>query len=71
MSFELTMNPSVNGAGLVRPEVFQGACPLPISNYKNIVLAHGSGGRLSHQLIQQIILPSFRNDSDINVNFDW
>ncbi len=38
------------------------SCPLPISDYKEIVLAHGSGGRLSHRLIDQVILPAFRND---------
>ena len=38
-----------------------GTCPLPIGDYKEIVLAHGSGGKLSHQLIQQIVLPQFRN----------
>jgi hydrogenase expression/formation protein HypE len=37
------------------------ACPLPISDHKNIVLAHGSGGKLSHQLIQKMVLPAFRN----------
>jgi len=39
-----------------------GACPLPITNYKEIVLAHGSGGKLSQQLIQGIVLPQFRNE---------
>jgi len=39
-----------------------GVCPLPISNYKEIVLAHGSGGKLSQQLIEGIIVPRFRND---------
>jgi len=38
------------------------SCPLPISEHKNIVLAHGSGGKLSHQLIQKMVLPAFRND---------
>ena len=38
-----------------------GTCPVPITNHKEIVLAHGSGGRLSHQLIQQLILPQFHN----------
>src|SRR5213595_2201045 len=38
------------------------SCPLPITNYKNIVLAHGSGGKLSHQLIQKMVLPAFRNE---------
>ena len=39
-----------------------GSCPLPITNYKEIVLAHGSGGKLSQQLIQSVVLPRFRND---------
>jgi hydrogenase expression/formation protein HypE len=38
------------------------SCPLPISGHKNIVLAHGSGGKLSHHLIQKMVLPAFRND---------
>lgn len=38
-----------------------GACPLPISNHKEIVLAHGSGGILTHRLIEQVILPRFKN----------
>jgi hypothetical protein len=29
------------------------SCPLPITDYKEIVLAHGSGGKLSHQLISK------------------
>jgi len=39
-----------------------GSCPLPISNYKEIVLAHGSGGKLSQQLIQGMVVPRFRNE---------
>jgi hydrogenase expression/formation protein HypE len=38
------------------------SCPLPITNYKEIVLAHGSGGKLSHQLIDKMVLPQFRNE---------
>ncbi len=38
------------------------SCPIPITNYKEIVLAHGSGGKLSQQLIEKMILPQFRND---------
>ena len=37
------------------------ACPAPILDHKTIVLGHGSGGRLTHQLIQKMILPAFRN----------
>ena len=39
-----------------------GTCPLPLSDYQDIVLAHGSGGKLSQQLIQEILLPQFRNE---------
>src|SRR4051794_18719405 len=38
------------------------SCPLPITNYKEIVLAHGSGGKLSHQLIEKMVLPQFGNE---------
>lgn len=42
--------------------LLSGACPLPITNYKEIVLAHGSGGKLSHQLIEKLVLPQFQNE---------
>jgi hydrogenase expression/formation protein HypE len=38
------------------------ACPLPILDHKQIVLGHGSGGRLTAELIQKIFLPAFTND---------
>lgn len=37
------------------------ACPAPILDHKTIVLGHGSGGKLSHQLVEKMILPAFRN----------
>ena len=37
-------------------------CPLPISTHREIVLAHGSGGRLTRQLIERIVLPEFHNE---------
>jgi hydrogenase expression/formation protein HypE len=37
------------------------ACPAPILDHKTIVLGHGSGGKLTHQLIQKLIVPAFRN----------
>jgi hydrogenase expression/formation protein HypE len=37
------------------------SCPLPIEQYPNIMLAHGGGGRLSHQLIEKMFLPAFGN----------
>ncbi len=38
------------------------ACPLPITNYEQVTLAHGGGGKLSQQLIQQMFLSQFKND---------
>jgi len=38
------------------------SCPIPITNYTEIVLAHGSGGKLSHQLMEKMVLPQFRNE---------
>jgi hydrogenase expression/formation protein HypE len=38
-------------------------CPLPIDRYPNILLAHGGGGKLMHQLIESLFLPAFKNES--------
>ena len=38
------------------------SCPVPISDYKNVLLAHGGGGRLSHQIIQKMFVSQFRNE---------
>jgi len=37
-------------------------CPIPISEYPVITMAHGSGGRLSHQLIDMMFRPAFANE---------
>ena len=37
-------------------------CPTPIFNHKQIVLGHGSGGKLTSDLIQKVFLPAFAND---------
>lgn len=36
-------------------------CPIPKSDYPNILLAHGGGGRLMHQLIEKIFIQAFQN----------
>jgi hydrogenase expression/formation protein HypE len=38
-----------------------GACPVPITDHKEIVMGHGSGGRLTQQLIERMVLPAFDN----------
>jgi hydrogenase expression/formation protein HypE len=40
---------------------FTPACPIPISQYPHVLLAHGGGGRLMHQLIGKMFLAAFRN----------
>lgn len=40
---------------------FNLSCPLPRVADDRIVLAHGGGGRLTHQLIEKIFLPAFAN----------
>ena len=37
------------------------SCPLPLTRHKTIVLGHGSGGRLTAQLIRDLFLPAFDN----------
>lgn len=36
-------------------------CPIPISNYPKVLLAHGGGGKLMQQLIDKIFQTSFAN----------
>ena len=35
-------------------------CPLPIQKYPRVLLAHGGGGKLMRQLIDDILLPNFQ-----------
>jgi hydrogenase expression/formation protein HypE len=38
-----------------------GSCPIPIYEHKQIVLGHGSGGKLTADLIDTVFLPAFHN----------
>jgi hydrogenase expression/formation protein HypE len=38
-----------------------GSCPIPIFAHPHIVLGHGSGGKLTADLIEQVFLPAFHN----------
>ncbi len=37
------------------------SCPLPLTQHKTVVMGHGSGGRLTAQLIHDLFLPWFDN----------
>ncbi len=40
---------------------FNPVCPLPIQQYPQVLLAHGGGGKLMHQLIETVFVPAFSN----------
>jgi hydrogenase expression/formation protein HypE len=48
----MTVEPAT-GSGL--------SCPLPVTDHATVLLGHGGGGRLTHQLIERIFLPAFEN----------
>jgi hydrogenase expression/formation protein HypE len=37
------------------------SCPLPLTQHERVVLGHGSGGKLTAQLIDTVFLPAFSN----------
>ena len=45
-----------------RPNIDGWSCPAPLSGPEQILLGHGSGGRLTADLIRGIFLPAFAND---------
>ena len=40
---------------------FTPACPIPLSDYPHVLLAHGGGGKLMHNLIGKMFVPTFDN----------
>ena len=40
---------------------FNLSCPIPLEQYPNVLLAHGGGGRLMHQLINRLFAPIFQS----------
>jgi hydrogenase expression/formation protein HypE len=38
-------------------------CPLPLRDYPKIVLGHGGGGKLSAELVENLFLPAFHNET--------
>lgn len=48
----------------MRNEVIAGAlgqCPLPLTDHTDVLLGHGSGGKLMSDLIERMFVPAFRN----------
>lgn len=46
----------------VLPGQWSLSCPAPKSNYDRVLLGHGSGGRLTADLISRVFLPAFDNE---------
>ncbi len=45
------------------PDFQSQVCPVPLRHDDQIVLGHGSGGGLTHELIKRVFLPNFSNPS--------
>ena len=43
------------------PDFSDFVCPTPLRDYPHVILGHGGGGALSHELIEGIFLPAFSN----------
>ncbi|MHB1556792.1 MAG: hydrogenase expression/formation protein HypE [Isosphaeraceae bacterium] len=65
MSFSAERRPAgdadAEGAATIGPDSL-GRCPLPRSQYGQIVMGHGGGGRLSADLIERLFVPAFGGD---------
>ncbi len=40
---------------------FSATCPIPISQYPHVLMAHGGGGKLMHQLLENVFGKAFSN----------
>ncbi len=43
--------------------LLQVSCPMPLTNHRHLLLAHGGGGKLSKELLDKLIVPAFTNPS--------
>jgi hydrogenase expression/formation protein HypE len=51
-----------------KPSLEQLTCPVPLPAQDTILLGHGSGGRLSAELLQKVFLPAFQNPALNSLN---
>jgi len=45
----------------MNPPDFNASCPLPIQQYSHVLMAHGGGGKLMHQLLESVFGKAFSN----------
>jgi hydrogenase expression/formation protein HypE len=49
---------------LKTPSLTEGAaCPVPLRHTDRIVMGHGSGGRMTHDLVRRLFLPALQNEA--------
>jgi hydrogenase expression/formation protein HypE len=46
----------------MRPDFANLSCPTPVTDRERVLLGHGSGGRLSAELLRSVFLPALGND---------
>jgi hydrogenase expression/formation protein HypE len=51
-----------------KPSLDNLACPAPLPAQDKVLLGHGSGGRLSAELLQKVFLPAFQNPALNSLN---
>ena len=59
MSPPIGQHPIQNRKSKIQNQIVSLSCPIPIQQYPTVLLAHGGGGRLMHQLIDQMFLSVF------------
>src|SRR5689334_21714334 len=52
---------SSDGCTPTQPSLLSLECPVPVASSTEILLGHGSGGKLTARLIERTILPALRN----------
>lgn len=57
------MSSDVRGGAPVSTAALLGSCPVPFTQYDRVLLGHGSGGRLSAELVHRLFLPAFHNEA--------
>src|SRR6476660_1899809 len=53
--------PTPGACKMTTAQDFTLSCPIPISEYPHVLLAHGGGGALMHKLIEKMFVPAFSN----------
>jgi hydrogenase expression/formation protein HypE len=44
---------------IATPTISNFVCPVPLQQYSHIVMGHGSGGQMMHELIEHLFIPAF------------